>query len=64
MRKKLKYIRLSAQEEQELIELSEEWGCRRSEVLRFAFRSFLLNMPGKALNSEWKFQKPIEPRVG
>jgi hypothetical protein len=48
MRKRLSYIRLSVQEELELIKLTEKWGCRRSEVLRFAFRSFLLNGPGRS----------------
>jgi len=46
MRKKLRYVRLSAEEERDLEALSEKWGCQRSEVLRFALRAFLLTCPG------------------
>jgi len=51
MRKKLRYIRLSEAEERDLAELSEKWGCQRCEVLRFAFRAFLLGSQKRNLDT-------------
>jgi hypothetical protein len=42
MRRKLRYVRLSEVEERNLEKLSEELGCQRSEALRFAFSTFML----------------------
>lgn len=43
--RKTTYVRLNSQEEQEIKELAEKWGVKRSEVLRFCFRAFLLAWP-------------------
>lgn len=47
MRRELRYVRLSPEEQQKVAELAEKWGVKRSEVLRFCFRTFLLGQPGE-----------------
>jgi|WetSurMetagenome_2_1015567.scaffolds.fasta_scaffold41603_4 hypothetical protein len=51
MRKKLRYVRLSAEEERDLEALSMKWGCQRCEVLRYTFRAFLLGLQGRNLDT-------------
>jgi len=45
MRRELRYVRLSQEEQKKVAELAEKWGVARSEVLRFCFRAFLLAWP-------------------
>jgi hypothetical protein len=47
MTRELRYVRLSPEEQLKVADLAEKWGVKRSEVLRFCFRAFLLVWPGE-----------------
>jgi hypothetical protein len=44
-------VRLNEDEREQLLQMAKAWGVRRSEVLRFAFRAFLLGSQKRNLDT-------------